>query len=91
MKGLVVMPTKDREANARHQRAWRNRQRGGPPRPPKPCGTHGGFRRHERNDETPCAECRKAFNRYARLSRLISASDDPDAIAKLRAERDQYK
>ena len=40
-------------------RRYRDRQRGGQPRTPTPCGTsYGAVRRHQRNKEPLCAACR---------------------------------
>ena len=45
---------------------YRDRQRGGPPRALKPCGTVAAYRRHQRNGETPCEPCRAAWSEYQR-------------------------
>lgn len=36
---------------------YRDRQRGGPPRVPEPCGTIAAARRHQRAHEPLCALC----------------------------------
>lgn len=93
--------TRDPEANARHQRAYRDRQRGGPPRTPKGCGTHAAFERHKR-DGVPTDEideaCRAAHNEYMSLSRFIritndemNATDDPDELAALLDHLDELE
>lgn len=43
--------------DAEKQRAYRDRQRGGPPREPAPHGSLGAMRRHERAGEALCDEC----------------------------------
>ena len=50
--------------SAEHQRAYRDRKRGGPPRVPKPHGTVAAYRRHQRAGEEPCAACRVAWSVY---------------------------
>lgn len=55
------------ESGAERQQAWRDRQRGGPPRKPQ-CGLPGpaGAKRHQRNGEPvcdACAEARRVYNR----------------------------
>lgn len=50
--------------NADHQRAFRDRQRGGPPREPDGHGTTGSYRRGCR-----CTTCREAWARYIRERR----------------------
>jgi hypothetical protein len=56
-------------SNAEHQRAWRERQRGGPPREPDPCGTLGAALRHQRAGEAMCDACRSTWNAYRRERR----------------------
>lgn len=48
--------------NADKQRAYRERKRGGPPRPLEPCGTLAAYRRHKRHGEPIDAACRDAYN-----------------------------
>jgi hypothetical protein len=52
--------------NAEHQRAYRNRKRGAPPRQLSPHGTRAAIRRHERAGEPVCEACRIERNRLAR-------------------------
>lgn len=77
---------------ARYQRAYRDRQRGGPPREPKPCGHHATFERHKKNGEPIDDACRLAHNQYMSLSRFIriareqmDATDDPAELEELQA------
>lgn len=74
--------------NAEHQRAWRDRQRGGPPRGPAPCGTYRAFRRHTRHDEPVDDDCRMAYNTYQSLGRLLrkAKADLKGARGKRRTE-----
>lgn len=53
-------------SNADHQRAWRDRQRGGPPRKLAPCGTYAAYRRHQRRGEPIDDACRDAYNAHQR-------------------------
>jgi hypothetical protein len=54
----------ERSRKAAYQRRWRAKQgarTGELGRPPsQPCGTVAAYKRHRRNDETPCAACRAA-------------------------------
>jgi len=52
------------QSEAERQRAWRDRQRGTPPRDPKPCGTVAAARRHQRAGEPFCEPCRIAWNAH---------------------------
>lgn len=47
---------------AEKQAAYRDRRRGGPPRPLAPCGTVAAYRRHQRRGEPVDAACRDAYN-----------------------------
>ena len=52
------------------------------------CGTHAGYSRHQKNNESPCVPCKKARSTYHRdlLSR------NPDKVEKARKQsRDRYK
>lgn len=51
---------------AERSRAHRDRQRGGPPRDPKPHGTVAAYRRHQRAQEAPCEACKAAHAAYQR-------------------------
>lgn len=53
-------------SDSERSRAYRDRKRGTPPRTPKPHGTMAAYRRHERNGEPACAECKKAHAEYQR-------------------------
>ena len=55
--------------SAERQRRYRDRQRGGPARVPKPCGTAAAARRHQRAREPLCEPCRAAWNEYQRTRR----------------------
>ena len=72
--------------NAEHQRAWRDRQRGGPPRAPAPCGTYRAFRRHKRHQEPIDDACRLAYNRYQSLGRFLR-----EARAALKGSRGERR
>ncbi len=48
--------------NTERQRAWRDRQRGGPPRVTKQCGSIAAARRHQRAGEPLCDLCRPVWN-----------------------------
>ncbi len=37
------------------------------------CGTYGGYQRHTRRGEVPCAECKKANREYAAARRADDA------------------
>lgn len=52
--------------SAEYQRKYRDRQRGGPARDLKPCGTVAAYRRHQRHGEEPCEACKKAHAEYHR-------------------------
>jgi len=41
------------------------------------CGTYAAFQRHRRSGETPCIECRRAYNAYMRAYRK-----DPAVMAR---------
>jgi len=56
------MTTDDRSRYA----GYRDRQRGGPPRAPQPCGTRAAYERHRRRGEQPCPPCRDAYNAHQR-------------------------
>ena len=49
-------------SDAERSRRYRNRLRGGPPRPRKlkPHGTPAAYRRHVKAGEVPCEPCREA-------------------------------
>ncbi len=51
---------------AERSRAYRDRQRGGPPRSPAPHGTVAAYRRHQRAQEAPCEACKVAHAEYQR-------------------------
>jgi len=51
---------------AERQKRYRDRQRGGPARVLQPHGTRAAIRRHERNHEQVCDECRTYRNELAR-------------------------
>jgi hypothetical protein len=57
-------------STAEYQRKWRaskGARTGVPGRPPtQPCGTVAAYKRHRRNDETPCDACRSAWAAYQR-------------------------
>ena len=40
----------------------------------QPCGTNGGYQRHRKSGETPCAACREAKREYQRTYRASSES-----------------
>lgn len=44
--------------DAERMRRYRERVRGGPPRELQPHGTPAAYKRHIRNREAPCAECK---------------------------------
>jgi hypothetical protein len=48
--------------SADKQRRYRDRQRGGPPRAPLPCGTLAAYRRHIRAGTPVDQACRDAYN-----------------------------
>jgi hypothetical protein len=52
--------------SADRSRAYRERQRGGPPRAPQPCGTYAAYRRHQRHGEPIDDACREAYNAQQR-------------------------
>lgn len=45
--------------------------------PPTPCGTLSGYRRHCRNHETPCDQCRAAYNTHAKNLRRKHRAANP--------------
>jgi len=52
------------------------------------CGTYGGYQRHTRRREVPCAECRKANRTYAAARRADDAvrlEENARSAARLRA------
>lgn len=57
-------------SDAEYQRAWRAKhgaKTGQVGRPPvQPCGTVAAYKRHLRNGEQPCADCRAANSAYHR-------------------------
>jgi hypothetical protein len=59
-----------RMSDAEYQRRWRaahGARTGQIGRPAtSPCGTVAAYKRHQRNGETPCAECRAANAAYHR-------------------------
>jgi len=70
--------------NAEHQRDWRNRQRGTPPRDPKPHGSVAAARRHQRADEPLCDLCAPVWKAhqaemYEKRMAKNAAADDQDA------------
>ena len=56
------MPTTEPERSRFAE--YRDRQRGGPPREPKPHGTTAAARRHQRAGEEMCPPCREAWRAY---------------------------
>ena len=52
--------------SAERQRQYRNRKRGGPPRPLASCGTYAAYRRHLRRGEPIDSACREAYNEHQR-------------------------
>ncbi len=64
---MALAPDREvRIMTAAHQRAYRERQRGGPPRTPAPCGTYAAYRRHQRHGDRPCDACRETYNEHQR-------------------------
>jgi len=49
-----------------HAKRWRDKQRGGPPREPAPCGTRAAAARHRRRGEPLDAACVEAERAYMR-------------------------
>lgn len=73
-------------SDAERARRYRERQRGGPPRQPAPCGTRQGAQRHRRDGDvpdgqqlgdvcTPCAEAERQYNRVAAAERRRRARE----------------
>lgn len=85
------MGTQNKEANRRHQRAFRDRRRGGPPRQPKPCGHYAAYRRHKINDEPIDDACREAYNRYQSINRFLRIAREKYEEATKRSERRELK
>lgn len=65
-------------SNAERQRKHRDRQRGAPPRTPKPCGTIAAARRHQRAREPLCPACAAVWAEHqARMYQARKSRDAP--------------
>lgn len=59
---LLDMDTPERSRYA----LYRDKKRGTPPPPLKPCGTYAAARRHQRRKEPLCTDCRLVLNERQR-------------------------
>lgn len=60
------------KTSADYSRTYRDKQRGGPPRVPEGCPSHGAIKRHIKAGEPLCDDCAQFRRDYNRRAKQIS-------------------